>query len=190
MQGLLAYLIDWIDGFLIFFYRVPGDPLVGFFIGTIMLSFFCVIAGEFTLSLAIRLNRGHLNEMHREMTEKEKLSILAYESGDKESYKVLNKQATDAWGKHFFSMVAYSAGILWPIPFALGWLNSRFYDVEFPVTFPITLVFGKSVGYTFVFIPIYILCRILFKYIRPYLPYFRKVKITPDACDTKPSPIV
>ena len=112
MQGLLAYLIDWIDGFLIFFYRVPGDPLVGFFFGTIMLSFFSVLAGEFTLSLAIRFNRPYLDEMSREINETEKLSVVAYNAGDKDSYKALNKQATDAWGKHFFTMAAYSAGIL------------------------------------------------------------------------------
>jgi hypothetical protein len=181
MQAFLAYLIVWIDGFLIFFYRFTGDPVVDFFIGTIMLSFFCVIAGEFTLSLAIRFNKRHLDRMSKEMTEKENLSILAYESGDKDSYRALNKEATDAWGKHFFTMTAYSAGILWPVPFALGWLHSRFYDVEFPLTFPFTLVFGETVGYAFIFVPVYIFCRIIFKYIRPHLPYFRRVKISPDA---------
>jgi hypothetical protein len=187
MQVLLADLTGWTDGFLILFYRITGDPLVDFFFGTAVLSFFCVFAGEFTLSLAIRFNRRQLDEMSREMIEKERLSMEAYQSGDKDSYKALNKQATDAWGKHFFTMAAYSAGILWPIPFALGWMQYRFYDVEFPLTFPLALVFGKSVGYTFIFIPLYIFCRILFKYIRPYLPYFRKVKISMDAYETKAS---
>ena len=113
--------------------------------------------------------------MSDEIKQKETLSIAAYQAGDKQGYKALNKAATDAWGKHFFTMVAYAAGILWPIPFALGWMQTRFAEVTFPLAFPLSLVFGKSVGYTFTFIPIYILCRIIFKYMRPHLPYFKGV---------------
>ena len=88
----------------------------------------------------------------------------------------LNKAATDVWGKQFFTMVAHSAGILWPIPFCLGWMDLRFADVDFLVALPISLIFEHGVGYSFIFIPTYILCRILFKYMRPYLPYFRSVQ--------------
>jgi hypothetical protein len=173
MQGLPAYLIDWIDGFLIFFYRLPGDPLVGFFIGTITLSFFCVLAGEFTISLAIRFNRHYLDEMSREINETEKLSMVAYNSGDKDSYKALNKQATDAWGKHFFTTAAYSAGILWPIPFALGWMEYRFAEIRFPFLFS-----GWTVNYFIVFLACYVLMRIVFAKIRRKLPYFKGVHQT------------
>ena len=103
--------------------------------------------------------------------------MAAYRAGDKRSYDALNKAATDAWGKHFFTMVAYSAGILWPIPMALGWMQTRFADVQFSLAFPLSVVFGKTVGYTFTFIPLYILCRILFKYLRPHLPYFKDVQM-------------
>jgi hypothetical protein len=173
MQGLLVYLIDWIDGFLIFFYRVPGDPLVGFFFGTIMLSFFSVLAGEFTLSLAIRFNRPYLDEMSREINETEKLSVVAYNAGDKDSYKALNKQATDAWGKHFFTMAAYSAGILWPIPFALGWMQYRFAEIRFPFLFS-----GWTVNYFIIFLVCYVLMRIFFAKIKRKLPYFKGVHQT------------
>ncbi len=169
------------DSFLIFFYRLTGWPLLDYFIGTCVLAFFCVIIGEFTISLALKINKGYIAGMNAEMKKKEQLALAAYQADDKNSYKALNKEATDVWGKHFFTMVAYSAGILWPIPFALGWLQYRFQGIEFPLAFPLSLLFGKTVGYTFTFIPLYILCRIMFKYMRPWLPYFKNVQKFIDA---------
>ena len=119
--------------------------------------------------------------MKAEMLEKERLSMAAHQAGDKEGYKALNKEATDVWGKSFFTMVAHSAGILWPLPFALGWMNTRFANVDFPVAPPLSLIFENGVGYSFTFIPMYILARILFKYMRPYLPYFKGVQRMLDA---------
>ena len=164
------------DSFLIFFYRLSGAPLLDYFMGTFFLAFVCVVVGEISVSLALRFNQRYIDEMTSEMETKEKLSMEAYRSGDKASYRALNKEATDVWGKRFFTMVGYSAGILWPIPCALGWMQTRFHGVEFDIAFPLTLIFGKSVGYIFTFIPIYILCRILFKYLRPWLPYFKGVQ--------------
>jgi succinate dehydrogenase/fumarate reductase cytochrome b subunit len=164
------------DSILISLYRITGFSLVDYFIGTTILAFLCIVIGELSISLAIRFNRRYLDSMSREMNEKEMLSMAAYRAGDKAGYKSLNKEATDVWGKHFFTMVAYSAGILWPIPFALGWMQMRFSEVQFNLAFPLSLIFGKSVGYIFTFIPIYIFCRIVFKYMRPYLPYFQGVE--------------
>ncbi len=176
-----------IDGFLIFFYRLTGYSFVDYIIGTMVLAFICVIIGELCVSLAIRFNKSYLDTMSREMKEKERLSLEARQAGDADGYKALNKEATDVWGKHFFTMVAYSAGILWPLPFALGWMQTRFADVEFDLAFPLSLIFGKSVGYIFTFIPIYILCRIFFKYMRPYLPYFKGVQKVLNQNATKQS---
>ena len=176
MNAFLKTSLYYADAFLILFYRITGYSLFDYFIGTLILGFFCVIIGELSISLAIRFNKRYLDSMSKEMTEKEQLSMEAYRAGDKDSYRALNKEATDVWGKHFFTMVAYSAGILWPIPFALAWMQSRFQGIEFPLAFPLSLVFGSSVGYTFTFIPLYILSRIGFKYLRPRLPYFRGVQ--------------
>lgn len=169
------------DSFLIFFYRMSGIPIFDFLIGTLCLSFLCVIIGELSVSLALKFNKKYLDQMKAEMLEKEKLSMAAHHAGDKEGYKALNKEATDIWGKSFFTMVAHSAGILWPLPFALGWMNTRFADVDFPVAPPFSLIFENGVGYSFTFIPMYILARILFKYMRPYLPYFKGVQRMLDA---------
>lgn len=175
MDLSLASLYIWIDGILIYFFRLTGIPILNFYIGAFVLCMICVVVGELTISLAIRFNRRYIHELNEEMNRNERLSIMAYESGDEATYKALNKQATDAWGRRFFTMVAYSAGILWPIPFALGWMQTRFQDLELPLAYPLSLLFPWKVGYPFVFIPLYILGRIVFKYIRPHLPYFRGV---------------
>ena len=176
MHSFFDTFVLQMDNFLIAFYRITGASLVDYFIGTFVLAFLCVIIGEVSVSLAIKFNKRYLDSMSREMKQKEMLSIAAYRAGDKDGYRSLNKEATDVWGKHFFTMVAYSAGILWPIPFALGWMQTRFAGVEFDLAFPLSLLFGKSVGYIFTFIPLYILCRILFKYLRPHLPYLKGVQ--------------
>lgn len=176
-----------IDSVLIIFYRVTGHALLDFFIGTCVLAFVCVIIGEISVSLALKFNKRYIDGMSAEMKTKEQLALAAYKAGNQQGYKALNKEATDAWGKHFFTMVAYSAGILWPIPFALGWLQYRFQDVAFPLAFPLSVVFGKTVGYTFTFIPLYVFCRIIFKYMRPWLPYFRGVQKFIHESDVKRS---
>jgi len=177
--------IDHADRFLILFYRITGHSLLDYFIGTGVLAFICVVIGEISVSLALKFNKRYVDGMTDEMNTKERLSMEAYRTGDKDSYKALNREATDAWGKHFFTMVAYSAGILWPIPVAFGWLQYRFQEVAFPLAFPLSVVFGKTVGYTFTFIPLYIFCRIIFKYMRPWLPYFRGVQKLIEASDSK-----
>ncbi len=188
MHPFLDKLVFQADNFFIFFYRITGFSFVDYLIGTTTLAFLCVIVGELSISLAIRFNKRYLDAMSKEVSEKEMLSMEAYRIGDKAGYKALNKEATDVWGKQFFTMAAYSAGILWPLPFALAWMQTRFAGVEFALAFPLSLVFGKSVGYTFTFIPLYILCRILFKYLRPHLPYFKRVQKLLKAQDIKDTP--
>ena len=183
MQYYVDLLFYQVDPFLIFFYRITGVPLVDYFIGTFNLAFLCVVIGELSISLAMRFNKRYLDAMSKEIKEKEQLSIAAYNSGNKFEYQSLNKEATDAWGKHFFTMVAYSAGILWPIPFALGWMQTRFDGITFDIAFPLNLIFTDGIGYTFTFLPLYVLGRILFKYMRPWLPYFKGVQKMLDATD-------
>ena len=187
MSSILDTLTLQADSILIAFYRITGYSLVDYFIGTMVLAFICVVVGELSVSLAIRFNKSYLDSMSREMKEKERLAFEAYAAGDKDGYKALNKEATDVWGKHFFTMAAYSAGIFWPIPIALGWMQTRFAGVEFDLAFPLSLIFGKSVGYIFTFIPLYIICRIFFKYMRPHLPYFKGVQQNLNDCDSRGS---
>ena len=176
MQSLFDSFYRAVDPFLIIFYRLTGVPIVDYFIGTFVLAFITVIVGEICVSLAIKFNRTHIDDLKHEVNRKEQLAISAYEAGDQPGYKALNKQATDMWGKQFFMMAAYSCGILWPIPFALGWMETRFQDVDFLIGFPMSLIGVDTVGYLFSFFPIYVAARIMFKYMRPWLPYFRGVQ--------------
>jgi hypothetical protein len=176
MDALIQNFYVAFDNCIMFFYRLTGIAIVDYMIGTLILSLLAVVVGEITVSLAVRVNRSYTDRMGEEAERMERLSIAAYEAGDKAGYRALNKEATDAWGKQFFTMAAYSAGILWPIPFVLHWMQWRFGDVTFPIAFPFSMVFTDGVGYLFTFFPIYILARILFKRIRRYLPYFRGVQ--------------
>jgi len=180
MEYTFSDAMRLIDPFLIGFFRLTGYSLVDFFTGVFCLCMGCAVLGELTISAAIRLNRSHLKALKHEVSQKETLSMQAYADGDRVSYKALNKAANDVWGRYFFTMAAYSAGILWPVPFALGWMQTRFQNVDFQLAFPLNLVFGDYVGYPFIFIPMYIFTRIIFKYLRPRLPYFRGVQIMLD----------
>ena len=180
MNNMFNDTIRMIDPFLIGPYRLTGDSFAGFLIGTFCLCMICVVLGELTISAGIRLNRKHLQELKQEVSQKERLSMQAYAEDDHVSYKALNKAANDAWGRHFFTMAAYSGGILWPVPFALAWMQTRFQEVAFALVFPLNRLIGENVGYPFIFIPMYILARIVFKYLRPRLPYFRGVQAMLD----------
>lgn len=176
MNNTFNEIINAIDPFLIAFYRLTGLSFADFLIGTFCLCMLCVLLGELTISAAIRINRKHLQELKREVSQKERLSFQAYAEEDRVSYKALNKAANDAWGRWFFTMAAYSGGILWPVPFALAWMQTRFQGVDFELVFPLNRLLVDNVGYPFIFIPMYILARIVFKYLRPRLPYFRGVQ--------------
>jgi len=180
MEQIFPEILRLIDPVLIGPYRLAGDPMLGFLIGTFCLCLLGVVLGEFTISAAIRFNRRHIQSLKDELSHKETLSVQAYAEGDKISYKALNKDANDAWGRYFFIMAGYSAGILWPVPLALAWMQTRFQSVEFEMLFPLNFVFGDHVGYPFVFFPMYILARIVFKYLRPRLPYFKGVQAMLD----------
>jgi hypothetical protein len=171
MENLFVKITAHLDGFLILFYRITGTAILDYALGTFILAFLCVIVGELTLSLALKFNKPHVDGLARKMSEKEKLSIQAYEACDRRSYEALNQEATDAWGKHFFTMVAYSAGIFWPTPFALGWMQGRFGEIGLPLPWT-----GWEINYLVFFVLCYIPARTLFSRLRPSLPYFRGIQ--------------
>jgi hypothetical protein len=171
MNFLQTFYLN-IDAFLIYFYRIVEQPLLDYFIGTGILSLLCVIIGEFTLSVAFRFNKAFIDQDSREMTRMQNLSLRALLAKDKQSYKAFNREANEAFGKVFFKQIALAAASLWPIPFALGWMQTRFMNIEFllPCRLPVV---GETVGYSFTFIPMYILAHILFGKIKHKLPYFK-----------------
>jgi len=174
-MDVLSHIPIFLDPYLIGFYRVTGDAMINFLLGTFILAMISVVLGELTLSLALRFNRQHIEGMEDELAKQHQLSMAALQLKDQKGYKACNKQANDAFGKYFFSMIAYSAACLWPLPFALSWMQSRFLGVEFKLVYPISLVWSSTQYFT-IFLSLYIFARIAFKNMRPYLPYFRQVQ--------------
>ncbi|KUJ96360.1 MAG: hypothetical protein PWR24_1329 [Desulfonauticus sp.] len=155
----MSYLLQFyllIDPLLIFFFRIPKIPILGFYLGNGVLSLICVLLGEITMVLIYRYNKSYFDQLNQEMLQNHTLSIKAILFKSKEHYKAANTLANEAFGKTFFASLALFASSLWPIPFALGWLSFRFNEVTFPL-WPTSF----ELGYVGVFIPIYILIRML-----------------------------
>ncbi|MDM8548578.1 hypothetical protein QUF72_00815 [Desulfobacterales bacterium HSG2] len=164
-----------IDSFLIYFYRIPEIPIVGYFLGTSVLALICVVVGQITVYAAFMLNKKRIGSDNKEMIRMHNLSMHALAAKDKAAYKACNKEANEAFGKYFFGQIAIGISSLWPVPFALGWMQTRFAEVEFLLPLHVPLI-GESVGYTFTFIPLYILIHILFGKIKHKLPWFRNME--------------
>jgi hypothetical protein len=161
----------FLDPYLIWFYRITGYAWVDFLIGTFVLAFIALIIGEFTISLAFLAARKRIDQTTGEATKYQDLSVDALVAGDKQAYIAANKLANDAFGKSFFMQIALSAAFLWPIFFAVAWMQYRFSEIEFPLFFT-----DYSLGYIGVFIWLYVAAYILFKKVKYKLPYFRRIK--------------
>jgi hypothetical protein len=173
-MGILTAMHQWLDTSLIYFFRLPDIPILGYYLGCCMLALACVVVGQITIAIAFFWNQKFIDRDNHEMVHMHNLSVRALLSKDKRAYTSCNKAANEAFGKVFFSQIALSISSLWPIPFAVSWLQIRFQDVAFPL--PVTLpVIGDHVGFMFTFLPIYILVYILFGQIKGHLPFFRTV---------------
>jgi hypothetical protein len=161
MMDPVSWFLQTIDPVLIAPYRWFENPVIGWWIGTVILAIWCTALGELTTAVMFRVNRAKIGEVTREMTDRHFQSMNALSAGDKSAYKAINRLANEAYGKSLFLQIAMASASLWPAAFALAWLQSRFSSVSFPIlaTLPVT---GKEVSYVFVFIPIYILVRIVF----------------------------
>ena len=161
----------WLDRVLITPYRFFDNPVAGFFFGTFVLCIGCVILGEITFRVASRINRGYILNLRSAMARMHNLSVKALMLRDKENFQACNKVANEAFGKYFFNMLTLGAAVLWPVAFALAWMNNRFGHIEFEMLFPMPLL-GNSVAFTAVLIPMYILCRILWARLKRRFPVF------------------
>lgn len=164
-------LWSMVDHLFIVLYRITGNPVIDFFIGTFLIALLTVVVGEFTISIAYRANRKHLKVLNSKLVKMHNHSLDALKSGNNEEYKSSNRDANDAFGRVFFNAIALSAACLWPVFFALGWMQTRFIRIGFPIPFT-----GWEANYVVVFLAAYIISRILFGHLRPWLPYFKKVQ--------------
>lgn len=181
-MDLLRPLYLWMDAALIFFFRIGDIPILGYYLGCTVVGLICVVLGQATTAVAFRLNRRFIDSDNHQMTHMHNLSMKALLAKDKAAYKSCNKVANDAFGKVFFSQIALAVSGLWPLPFAVGWLQSRFLHVEFELPFVVPYI-GDHVGFMFTFLPIYILVYILFGKIKRKLPFFGNVAKMLDQYD-------
>lgn len=159
-----------IDPFLIWFYRLTGHSFIDFLIGTFVLAWITLLIGELCISVVFLISRKRIADVSDEVLRYQNLSVDAAAVGDKQAYHAANKLANDAFGRTFFMQIAFSAAFLWPIFFALTWMGYRFADVEFRLIFT-----DYTVGYTYVFIPLFIAAYLIFRRLKDKLPYFRTV---------------
>lgn len=159
-----------IDPFLIWFYRLTGYSFIDFLIGTFVLAWITLLIGELCISVVFLISRKRIADVSDEVLRYQNLSVDAAAVGDKQAYHAANKLANDAFGRTFFMQIAFSAAFLWPIFFALTWMGYRFADVEFRLIFT-----DYTVGYTYVFIPLFIAAYLIFRRLKDKLPYFRTV---------------
>jgi hypothetical protein len=170
MSPTLTSIYHQVDAVLIFFFRLVENPMLGYLIGIAVLALLCAVVGDRTIALAVRFNGTFFDRDTQELVRMQNKSLLALQAQDKESYLACNEVANDSFGKVFFSQLALGASSLWPVPFALQWLDERFADVVFLL--PIPLGARESVGYAFTFIPMYILMRIVLGKVKGRLPFF------------------
>jgi hypothetical protein len=158
----------YLDPYLLALYGLTGAHALDGLIGTFLLSLVVVVIGEFTISLVFRVNRKHLDKLNSNLKKYSDLSQEALRRGDEASYKALNKQGNDAYGHVFFNRFGLSAAALWPIFFALDWMQPHFAETGIAVPF---YPFGAH--YVVVFLICYILARIVFGRLKRHLPYFK-----------------
>jgi hypothetical protein len=161
----------WLDPYLIWFYRLSGSAEVNFLLGTLALAVLSLLVGEFTSFGAAVVVRRHFEQVAGEAKRYQDLSMEALKAGDRPAYEAANRVANEAFGKSFFMQIALSATFFWPIFFALGWMQYRFLEVTFPLPF-----IGFSLGYTGVFVLLYIAAYVMFKPLKRRLPYVRRAK--------------
>jgi hypothetical protein len=173
------YLYSAMDSVLMYFYRYPDNPLLGYFLGTFVLTIACTVIGEYSISIAFMLNKKQIYHDNREITHYQNLSFEALKIGDKASFKACNSIANEAYGNNFFTQVALSAASLWPVFIGLGWLQYRFSGVNFslPFSFPGA---GDNIGYLATFLFCYMSARILSRMIKKRLSNLKAIDTLAD----------
>ena len=146
----------YLDPYILALYGLTGVQAADGLIGTFLLCLAVVVVGEFTISLVFKVNRRHLDRLNDNLAKFSELSQEALRRGDEASYTALNKQANDAYGHVFFNKFGLSAASMWPIFFALDWMQPHFAESGIPVPF-----YTAGVNYVVVFLICYILARIV-----------------------------
>lgn len=159
----------YLDPYILSLYALTGTEALDGLVGTFLLALAVVVIGEITLSLVFKANRRHLDRLNDNLAKFSELSQEALRRGDQPSYQALNKQANDAYGHVFFNKFGLSAASMWPIFFALDWMQPHFAESGIAVPF-----YPGGVNYVVVFLVCYVAARIVFGRLKRHLPYFKQ----------------
>lgn len=168
-----------LDPYLIWFYRLTGHAGVNLVIGTLFLAGLTQILGGSTAFLAAKFTKKHFDRYNEEAMKYHDLSMDALKAGNKQVFKAANTLANDAFGHTFFQQVTLSAAFLWPVFFALAWMQYRFLELEVPI--PGT---NYSLGFIGVFIPLYFLTYWIIKKIKQSFHSCRRLSPVKDSSGT------
>lgn len=163
-------VVNTLDPILINLYKLTGYPVVDYFVGTLLLAFLAVLVGDFTVALVYRANRRHLEKLNSHVEKMNRLSSDALALGDQEGYKACNKEGNEGLGQLFFNKFGLSAASLWPVFFALAWMQERFADIGLPLPW-----IGWEINYFVFFLLCYILMKIFFSRIKRKVAFFRGI---------------
>lgn len=169
---MITALFSELDAIFIAPFRWLVEPLAGFWLGTTLIAFYCLIFGELTYAMLFLSQKSRFISMQDEVIRYHNLSVDAIHAGNKEAYLAANSIAHEKFGKSYFALAAAGMARVWPVPFALAWMSLRFEGVD------ILQIPGTSLhaGYVFALILSYFVERLLLFPLKKYLPIFSRIE--------------
>lgn len=152
-------LLLWLDPYFILPYRIFAQPESAYISGTAILSALCVFTGVATQKLAQHMHAKRLAQLQKNMRHYHELGEKALLSGDKDSFRAVNKLAHEAFGYHFSLSGAFFVASLWPVPLILAWMHLRFGPVAPNLPFSLPFL-GNNANVIFWFLLCYIPLRV------------------------------
>ncbi len=156
-------------------FRWLPSPTAGYLLGVTFLILYCILLGDLSATLVTFFNKQYIRKIQGEMDRHHNLSEKALMLGDKASYKAVNSQALDAFGHSFSLGAAIFCVSIWPMPFALAWLNFRFADAPLELPFSIPLL-GNTVEYCPSFLLLYIAIRMVYSMVMKNFAWYTGFK--------------
>jgi hypothetical protein len=174
----IAPFLRPLDPFLIAPFRFFDDPILGWWLGTLVLAFWAVLIGELTVAAVFRINRTPVAKQWEETSYYHEQSLKAKQAGDEAAYKKINKLANEAYGKSFFLFIAMGMASLWPAFFAASWLNMRFGEIAI---FLPKWMGGVELSFLAPFVLLYLAVRIIFSRVKRFIPFLKPPPAAPLA---------
>ena len=122
----MIWLLHHIDALLIAPFRWPDDPMLGFWLGLIVLLVITLGIGEISRRLAHRLTGKIEGSARRELVKYHELTMSALRSGNGDAYRAVNRLATSSLDRTWGLGMTKTLAMLWPAFLAAAWLHARF----------------------------------------------------------------